>query len=65
MQSLSSLESSEGVPGLLSIQMMWSGYRQSTRVAVLRRVLTKRDNDIYNLHTFNKPIYRVFYLFEL
>ena len=38
--------------------MMWSGYNQSTREIVIRRILAKRDNDIYNLQSLNKPIYR-------
>ena len=42
----------------LSIQMMWSGYSQKCRELVIRRVLAKKDNDLFNLKHLDRPIYR-------
>ena len=38
--------------------MMWCGYKQQTREIVMKRILAKRENDLYNLHHNNRPIYR-------
>ena len=38
--------------------MMWSGYNQKCRELVIRRVLAKKDNDLFNLKHLDRPIYR-------
>ena len=42
----------------LSIQIMWSGYSQRSREVVIKRVIVKKDNDLYNMKNLDIPIYR-------
>ena len=42
----------------LMAQMMLSGYSQSIREVVARRLIAKIDTDLYNLKHLDRPIYR-------
>ena len=42
----------------LMAQMMWSGYSQSIREVVARRLIAKIDTNLYNLKHLDRPIYR-------
>ena len=42
----------------LMAQMMWSGYSQSIKEIVARRLIAKIDTNLYNLKHLDRPIYR-------
>ena len=42
----------------LMVQMKWSGYPESVRETLTRRILVKHQNDVRNLQVFGRPMLR-------